>query len=277
MKTIFQNLEASEIDFRIYFHDFPQSLALSNQRQYFRTKCERFEDAFVRDCKGGLLPPYSFIEPRYFNEGSDRANDQHPIHGVVLGDNLIADVYDAMRASPQWEKSLLVVTWDEHGGFYDHVAPPGTTNPGDGEAPEFDFTRLGVRVPAILASPFIPSRTVDKSVYDHSSICTTLKKIFNLPKFLTDRDAQANTFDHVLSLDSARSTLESLPRIPEPQAASPTSENQLPPTELHSSLVALANSLTSGDTTASTPAYSEQEAARIVKTALAQYKTMSSP
>jgi phospholipase C len=91
-------------------------------------------------------------------------------------------------------KALL---YDEHGGFYDHVPPPEAVNP-DGKNAEngFDFTRLGLRVPAILASPWLPKGKVDNRVYDHTSLLATVKTLFNLPTFLTERDKRANAFEH---------------------------------------------------------------------------------
>lgn len=131
MRTLYQNLSDAGVNWRIYYHDMPQSLALIHQRQYFAQKYELFDQSFARDCEEGRLPQYSFIEPRYFNEGMHRANDQHPIHGVVNGELLIAEVYEALRASPQWEEAMLIVTWDEHGGFYDHEKPREAVPPDD--------------------------------------------------------------------------------------------------------------------------------------------------
>ena len=271
MRTIFQNLSAKGVNWRVYYHDVPQSLALLNQRQYVSRMYERFEDAFVRDCRDGRLPQYSFIEPRYFNEGSDRANDQHPIHGVVLGDQLIADVYEAMRASPNWETSLLLITWDEHGGFYDHVLPPATVNPDGKSAPEFDFTRLGVRVPTVVISPYVEKATVDHAVYDHSSICATLKKLFDLPDFLTKRDAGANTFDALLTRSAPRADAPTvLPRLTDPALIPAADPSEVPPTEMHSSLLALAESL-GGEPDSAKPPYSELEAAQRAKAGIARF------
>lgn len=90
-----------------------------------------------------------------------------------------------------------MLLYDEHGGFYDHVHPPETVNP-DGKNAEngFDFTRFGLRVPAILVSPWLPKGRVDNTVYDHSSLLATVRALFNLPRFLTERDKRANTFAH---------------------------------------------------------------------------------
>jgi phospholipase C len=246
MRTIYENLSAANIDWRVYYHDMPQSLALANLRKYFRTKYELFAQAFERDCRDGRLPRYSFIEPRYFNEGSSRANDQHPIHGVVGGEILIAQVYEAIRSSPQWSTTLFIVTWDEHGGFYDHVEPQQATAP-DGTTGTFDFASYGVRVPAIAVSALIPRGTIDHTVYDHASIPATVKAIFGLPNFLTRRDAAANTLAHLCSLATPRDA--DAPRtLPRPSAAAvaatiAASASEGPPNDLQHELLDLARSL----------------------------------
>jgi phospholipase C len=204
MRTIYQNLEDAGVNWRIYYHDMPQTLALANLRRFFSSKYELFGDAFERDCREGGLPQYSFIEPRYFNHGNDdRANDQHPFHGVVGGELLIAQIYEAIRRSPHWKDTLLIVTWDEHGGFYDHVPPPRATPP-DAATASFDFASYGVRVPAIAVSSLIPRATIARSVYDHASIPATAKKVFGLPGFLTHRDAAANTLETLCWLTTTR-------------------------------------------------------------------------
>lgn len=111
------------------------------------------------------------------------ANDQHPDHDVSAGDQLIKDVYEAVRSSPLWEKTALVITYDEHGGFYDHVPPPtGVPNPDGLNSTDdpFDFTRLGVRVPTVVISPWVKQGTVvhakpaGEGQYEHSSIISTV-------------------------------------------------------------------------------------------------------
>ncbi|HET9342906.1 MAG TPA: alkaline phosphatase family protein [Candidatus Eremiobacteraceae bacterium] len=215
MRTLYQNLSAAGVNWRVYYHDMPQSLALLHQRQYFAAKYELYGQAFVRDCEEGRLPQYSFIEPRYFNEGSSRANDQHPIHGVVNGELLVAEVYEALRASPQWDNAMLIVTWDENGGFYDHV-PPVAATPPDDQTQQFDFASYGVRVPAIVVSPLIASRTIDPDVHDHASIPATAKEAFALPEYLTKRDADAKSVTALCSLKQPRRDAPS--RLPRPSA-----------------------------------------------------------
>jgi phospholipase C len=155
------------------------------------------ETSFLQDVAAGTLPDYSFIEPRYFALPGLPANDQHPPHDLRQGEKLIATVYDALRGNPAvWRQCLFVLLYDEHGGYYDHVPPPTTVSPDGIHSPTtgFDFTRLGIRVPVILISPWVPKGQVDQRVYDHTSLLATVKELFGLPNFLTQRDAAANRF-----------------------------------------------------------------------------------
>lgn len=157
---------------------------------------------FYDDIKNGELAAYSFIEPRFINFHQWKATDQHPPHDVRLGEYLIAEVYDTLRASQYWEKSLLVVLYDEHGGFYDRVPPPDNVLNPDGKVavnPPFDFTRLGVRVPAVLVSPWVEKGQIDSTLYEHASLPATVRTLFGLPEALTARDRAANTFEKNLS------------------------------------------------------------------------------
>src|SRR5581483_6364864 len=163
-------------------------------------------NAFFDDCKSNNLPDYCFLEPRYnaVNGGDPMAaSDQHPDHDVAEGETLIHDVYNAIRSNKDtWESTLLVIVYDEHGGLFDHVTPPSATPP-DGKNsadPPFAFDRLGVRVPAVLVSPFIEQGTIiSDTVFDHSSLIATARKLFLgegwKETFLTARDRDANTFE----------------------------------------------------------------------------------
>jgi phospholipase C len=277
MRTIFQNLTDAQVSWRIYYHDIAQSLALTNQRQYVNTSYETV-NAFFRDCRENKLPSYSFIEPRYFNEGENRANDQHPIHGVALGDHLIADVYEALRTSAAWDETVLLITSDEHGGFYDHVPPPAAANPDGKNAPEFDFSVLGVRVPTVIVSPYIPTKTIDSTVYDHSSVAATLRHLFGLSQPLTKRDGRANTFEHLLKLATPRLDCpQTLPRIDLTQAPNiQRTPDGTQPTEVHASLVALAESLNSGGHFGGVLPQNEAEASSRANAAFSQYMATAS-
>lgn len=216
--TIYDRLENADKSWRIYFHDLPQSIALTHlQRDFIIKRRFKLFDDFLEAARVGLLPAYSFIEPRYSNFLTLKANDQHPPHDAALGEHLIADVYEAVRNSPQWEKTLLVITWDESGGIYDHVPPPSTVDPDPAATARvnsgFGFDRLGVRVPMILVSPYIAAGKIDSRIYDHTSLLATVEKRFNLAA-LSSRDAQANTFEDILELDSPRQDCPTLLQRP---------------------------------------------------------------
>jgi|HubBroStandDraft_2_1064218.scaffolds.fasta_scaffold00045_42 phospholipase C len=167
---------------------------------------------FARDVNdSNYAVQFTLIEPNYGHVASDYTGgtSQHPLDDVTSGEGLIKAVYEAIRNSPIWNTSMLIVTWDEHGGFYDHVAPPAAIAPGDtpqfASANEYQFTfeQYGPRVPAILVSPLIPANTIDHRLYDHSSVPATLVKIFNLFS-MTQRDAKANDLVSLAALKSAR-------------------------------------------------------------------------
>lgn len=210
---------------RIYYHDFPQSILLSRLWEHLDHfhGMKRFKD----DVAGGDLQNYSFIEPRYFpnREQSVLPNDHHPPHDVTLGEQLIADVYNTLRASQYWTKTLLVVIFDEHGGCYDHVPPPGAQPPDDGRSPKpgqygFNFDRYGVRVPALLISPYVPNGIVSPPAdseypFDHTSVIRTVRERF-APQAqpLTKRDAVAPSLASVLGNDPINLGPEQIPIPP---------------------------------------------------------------
>ena len=218
MPTIFNQIKERfwQLDkgWRIYFHDFSQAILLSElwlHLDHFHGY-QRFKD----DVGKGDLQQYSFIEPRYYPnlEQTKMPNDQHPPHDVSLGEQLIADVYNTLRASSYWTKTLLVVIWDEHGGCYDSVPPPPAQSPDDGRSPrkgqdgyDFNFNRYGVRVPNLLISPYIPAGIVDPPgdvPFDHTTVIKTVRECFKLSGGpLTKRDAVAPSLAHALTLDSS--------------------------------------------------------------------------
>ncbi|MDR3441285.1 alkaline phosphatase family protein [Telmatospirillum sp.] len=202
METIFNRLDGAGQPWKIYFHDIPQSLTLS--KLWLLADHFRFYDEFRHDAKTGELPAYSFIEPRYFSDVS-LPNDQHPPHVVTLGEQLTADVYNCLRSGPNWARTLLVITYDEHGGCYDHVPPPPAVPPGPGPTVPFNFDRYGVRVPAVIVSPFVPAGSIlrappGSAPYDHTSIIATLRTRFGLGGPLTNRDKGAPDLAAILTL-----------------------------------------------------------------------------
>ncbi|XP_074292437.1 non-specific phospholipase C2 isoform X1 [Silene latifolia] len=212
-RTIFENLEDSDIGFRIYYQNIPATLFYRNLRKLkYIPKFLPYGMFFKKHAREGKLPGYAVIEQRYTDTKLDPANDDHPSHDVYQGQLFIKEVYETLRASPQWNETLLLITYDEHGGFYDHVPTPliGIPSPDGIVGPEpflFNFDRLGVRVPTIAVSPWIEKGTVvhkpngptPTSEYEHSSIPATVKKLYNLSSpFLTKRDAWAGTFEGIV-------------------------------------------------------------------------------
>jgi len=190
IKSIYSRLVNARHTAKIYYYDTTSSTMevvnlLQNQPQLFGTY-----NQFKSDCDKGILPEYSFVEPNYNDHDSDSgeqvANDQHPDHDVQAGEFLIAEVYMHIRRNSRlWPNTALLVVYDEHGGIYDHVVPPACapdkfTAPANntGTGMEFKFDRLGVRVPAILISPWIPKNTVVDRIFDHASIPATINQFF---------------------------------------------------------------------------------------------------
>jgi phospholipase C len=209
---------------KIYYYDDASSTMeivnlLQHQPQLFGTY-----DQFISDCQNGTLPEYSFVEPNYNDHPGDSgaiiASDQHPDHHVQEGERFIATVYNAIRDNPSlWQSTALLIVYDEHGGIYDHVLPPACTPDGftasgndTGTGRGFAFDRLGVRVPAILVSPWVQKGTVVKGPYEpggrtfeHASIPATVTKFF-LGDYdqRSPREKVADTFLDLLSLPVMR-------------------------------------------------------------------------
>lgn len=200
-KTLYDRINASggARSWRVYSHDNDDVLELYPDLQKDPTNHVNFETNFVQDVAGDNLPTYSFIVPAFFHSAQHPINSMHAPADVRPAEKLVADVYGALQANPDvWKKTLLIVLFDEHGGYYDHVPPPATVSP-DGIAGRmdkpflvpFDFQRLGLRVPAILVSPWFKAG-VDSTVYSHSTIVGSVIEAFGLGDFLTKRDKQAN-------------------------------------------------------------------------------------
>jgi phospholipase C len=170
---------------------------------------------------------FTWIEPNYGDviaNTFEGGTSQHPRDSVAGGEGLIKATYEAIRQSPLWESSLLIVTWDEHGGFFDHMAPPLAVPPGDTAVGSkynqygFSFGQLGVRVPAVIVSPYIPKNLIDHRPYEHSCIPATIQAAFGLPA-LTQRDRAANSLLPLRSLQAPRTdTPTSLPAANSPAA-----------------------------------------------------------
>jgi phospholipase C len=221
IKSIYERLFDAGVSSKVYYYDQTSSTMeianlLTHQAELFGTY-----DQFLTDCKKDRLPSYSFVEPNYVDHdgdmGSILASDQHPDHDVREGERFIASVYNAIRRNNQlWKKTALLITYDEHGGTYDHVSPPAcvadepfvASAADTGTGQPFHFDRLGVRVPAILVSPWVPKGTVISGRnFEHASIPATVMG-WLLPqhgaKNRSVRELNAETFLDLLTLDTPR-------------------------------------------------------------------------
>ena len=218
-KSVYERLQDAGRTAKLYYFDQASSTMevvnlLQHQPQLFGTY-----DQFIADCKSGKLSDYSFIEPNYTDhdndDGAQLASDQHPDHNIQAGELYIASVYNAIRENPDlWASTALLVVYDEHGGIFDHVPPPDCVADGNSAGPAdtglnftFNFDRLGVRVPAILISPWIPKGTVVGAdrVFEHASIPATVSRQFiGNDDAGTKREQAAQTFLDLLSLPTMR-------------------------------------------------------------------------
>jgi len=181
---------------------------------------------FRSDLQQGFDSQFTLIEPNYGHVVTDYrgGTSEHPLDYIASGEALIKETYEAIRNSPVWDTSMLIITWDEHGGFYDHAKPPAAVSPGDvHQHPRlnkhsFAFDQLGPRVPAIVVSPLIPRNLIDHRTYDHSSMLKTTEKAFGLAP-LTGRDAAANDLLGLASLPAPRDTPAKLPSPGRPRQA----------------------------------------------------------
>ena len=211
--TIYDELDDENVSWTIYHGDaFPQALAISGMTAHLLDGHMRDFKDFSKDVNNpNYATSYTFIEPNYgkFSANFTCGNSQHPTDDVTRGERFLKTIYETIRNSPHWNNSLLIIIYDEHGGFFDHVPPPQTVAPGDSITdPEnsrfnFDFKLLGVRVPAVIVSPLIPKGIIDHTIYDHTSVLATIENIFGILP-LTNRDKHANTFKHLLSLTLPR-------------------------------------------------------------------------
>jgi phospholipase C len=187
--TVYDQLQAAGKNWAIYRGDFPQTLTMTHMLKYplhFHKMPQFFRDARGREAS---FPNYSFIEPDYFGSGQ---NDEHPPSDILRGEVLLAQVYNAIRRNEAlWEKTLLVVLYDEHGGFYDHVTPPACVAP-DGNTSEFSFAQYGLRVPAVLISPWLEKQVISDDL-DHTSLLRYVTDMWGLGP-LGARTAAAKSF-----------------------------------------------------------------------------------
>ncbi len=188
LTSIYQRLNDANIDWAYYYGDAPvvglfQGLDTTGHLR-------RFLPDFLDDAQNGVLPPIVYIDPSF------TANDDHPPHHPLLGEQLISAAYTALATSPQWSQCMMVIAYDEAGGFFDHV-PPGT-------APDalasMGFNQLGFRIPGFVIGPYAKQGYVSSVVRDHTSPLKHIENAFGLAP-LSMRDAAANDLSECLDLD----------------------------------------------------------------------------
>lgn len=176
---------------------------------------------FYEDAKAGSLPQFTWINPECCDYMS-----MHPKSPINMGENFMKGIYEAIRNSPQWNQTLFIVTWDEHGGFADHVVPPTGVPPGDnlpyvekandGKNYTFNFDRLGVRVPTLLISPWVEKGVVQnkpgigENEFTHTSILKFVSELWGLDS-LTPRVDWSPSFGNLITNNFRDDTPEQLP------------------------------------------------------------------
>ena len=230
--TVFERLSEAGKVWRIYFEDFSQTTLMTRQALFAVNY--RYMLSFEDDCQDAAgFPQYTFIEPKFFWPGQ---NDQHPTSDIRRGDTLIARVYNALRKNEDlWNSTLFIVLYDEHGGFYDHVDPRDPAYKAKAVPPDahvtpenFAFDLFGLRVPALLISPWLDPAILT-GVYDHTSLLRYLTDKWGLGA-LGNRTPVANNFaDELVWRDTVRTdTPETITTVPVPEDPKPTnlSEHQ---------------------------------------------------
>jgi phospholipase C len=214
--SIFNRLDAAGVSWKIYFHDLPFGFLFAYVRNHTPGNVLPVSQYFT-DAAAGNLPQVAFVDPRFLADPNIE-NDEHPPANPQVGQNFVAKVVAALMASPNWGSSALFLTYDEHGGYYDHVPVPQACipddiapmlGPGDTQA---DFDRFGIRVPVVVISPFARPHFVSHQEHDHTSILRFIETRFDLPA-LTRRDANS---DPMLEFfDFRRAAFATPPELPE--------------------------------------------------------------
>jgi phospholipase C len=207
--TIFAALKARGVDSRYFFNDLPVS-ALWGAPGLARSS--RVDEYYQRAAQG-TLPPLSFVDPSFGNEGGGTSGDEHPHGDIRAGQAFMSDVVHAFIESPQWKRGALFIVYDEWGGFFDHVRPPRVPDIRNSSDPNKDFGQMGIRIPAVAVSPWARHGHVSHSIFGFESILKMIEYRFGIGP-LTRRDAYAQNI--------ARSfDWESTPRLEPPALPTP--------------------------------------------------------
>jgi phospholipase C len=209
--TIFAALKAHGVDSRYFFNDLPVS-ALWGQKGLARSG--RVDEYYQR-AQDGTLPPLSFVDPSFANEGGGTSGDEHPHGDIRAGQAFMADVVHAFMESPQYKRGALFIVYDEWGGFFDHVRPPRVPDIRSDPDPNKDFGQMGIRIPAVTVSPYVRPGYVSHSIFGFESILKMIEYRYGIPP-LTRRDAYAQNIARSFDWES-KPRLE-LPSLPDPPA-----------------------------------------------------------
>ena len=207
LQTIWDRLRARGVSARYYKRNSYLAITALWGRKY--DSITRDYSSFLHDCRAGTLPKVAYVEPEFTTPRLFYGTDDHPPSDIRAGESFLNDVYAAVTTSPEWLRTLLVVTWDEWGGFFDHVPPP--------RGPDVDakYAQRGFRVPTLLISPYARRGHVDHTLFDHASILKLIEWRFGL-RPLAPRDAAANNL--ASALDFSRRDLHA-PRFSVPRVA----------------------------------------------------------
>jgi phospholipase C len=212
LPTIWDRLADAGVSNRYYYSDLP-FLVLWGQK-YLPISSP--VDRFYVDAAAGQLPSYSYLDPFFLGEGQGGSNDDHPHADIHRGQAFLSQVAKVLTASPQWSKTALVITYDEWGGFFDHVAPPRLPDNHDtGPHGKDDHAQAGFRVPTMVLSPFARKGHVGHATYDHTSILKMVEWRFGL-KPLTKRDAAARNLAESFDFAHPRTAVPDLPLVVDP-------------------------------------------------------------
>ena len=209
LPTIWDRLQAAGFSGRYYFSDLP-FLALWGTK--YASISKPFSQ-FLIDAQNGTLPNVAYIDPRFEDEGSGTSGDDHPHADIRDGEVFLNQIYNAITSSPNWSKTVLIINFDEWGGFFDHVPPPLAPIPTASAAAGDTDGRLGFRVPCVIISPYAQRNFIAHNQYDHTSILKLIEWRFGLPT-LTVRDRTANNLAEVLNF--------ALPNVTAPAFTVPT-------------------------------------------------------
>jgi phospholipase C len=218
-KTIFDHCAAAGVSCGYYYGNVP-FLAL------FPIDAILYSHSFstfLSDCAKGTLPAVSFVDPS-FTLVLNTANDNHPESDIRNGDAFLAQVYNAVAKSPEWDSTVLVLNYDEWGGFFDHVPPPRALAPNNTDTDLVDGKALlGCRCPCIVASPWtvgVPSNpTVNHTVFDHTSVLKMIESVFGVTP-LAARETSSDVGNLLSAIDLSKSPLPA-PTLPQPQPVTP--------------------------------------------------------